>query len=462
MYGWLEKTASARPWVLILVVWAWLYLPCLGTPELHQEEGRRAGTAREMLSRGEYVMPVFQGQPYLQKPPGYYWMLIASSRALGGFNEWSIRLPSALSVLICAVAVCAITRKLGGNGLVGGMALLVMPEAWGKGQLGEIEAVFMAQVFLAIALAWRAANRPRGYAAAIASGLFLGWAVVTKGPAAPALFYLAMAVWLAWERRARWFLSLQHVCIVFAMAAITGLWVALLARRIDLANAGRIWANELGAVRLEKNVTGSLKALLVFPFGVFGGLLPGTLALIWMACREPKDEQASSLRRRLLSGTVPGFLLLWLHGRRARYVLPVAPIAAIAAGIAFAAPLARWLRSRRFVAVAVAAILLAGVVRIGVMQVRGASIENRETGAELARVLPANTPVYSDVGYWDACFYANRTFVAVADAASIPSSAAAALVFKNDLPKLDGRIRRILYEGEMRHGDRIVAVELAE
>ncbi|HOT51473.1 MAG TPA: glycosyltransferase family 39 protein, partial [Candidatus Hydrogenedentes bacterium] len=464
MTAWVQQTAGRRPWVLILVVWAWLYLPCLGTAELHHEEGRRAGTAREMLARGEWAMPVFQGQPYLTKPPGYYWVLMASSRLFGGFNEWSIRIPSALSVLICALLAGKIARASGGHALVGGVAMLVMPEVWGKGQLGEIDAVFMAQVFASIALAWRAVRRPGDYAAAVLSGLFLGWAIITKGPAAPALYYLALAVWLAWERRARWLLSVQHAAVVVVAAAIVGTWIAFLARRMDLANAAQVWAGEVGAGRFEETAEASLKSFFVFPFGVLGGLLPGTLALIGWVFRRPEHPEGQSARRRLLSGTLPGFVMLWIHGRRVRYVLPVAPLAAIAAGIVFARPLARWFDSRKSVIVAGVVLLLAGVVRIGIMESRAEKTGSRKTGAELARILPADTPVHSTVygRYWNACFYADRPFVAVDHPSKIPDSATRALVFKEEMPLLADRSPRILLEGEMRRSQPIVVVELQQ
>lgn len=454
--------AALRPWLLVLFAWAWLYLPCLGVPELHHEEGRRAGTAREMLSRGDFAMPVFQGQAYLQKPPGYYWILMGASRLLGGFSEWSIRLPSAISVLICAWLAGMAVRAFGGHALVAGMAMLIMPEVWGKGQLGEIDAVFMAQVFAAILLAWRAAERPRDRVAALAAGLLLGWAIITKGPAAPALFYLALVTWLVWEWRARWFISLQHLCIVVAAAAVVGLWAVFLARRMDLAHAGHIWASEVGAGRFEETAVASMKAFFSFPFGVLGGLLPGTLALIWLVLRRPESEPGLAGRRKVLAGVIPGCVLLWLHGRRVRYVLPVAPLAAVAAGIAFTPVFTRWFQTRRVILGALALVMVAGGIRIGVLETRRATIGSRATGLEWARVLPEKQAIYSSVNghYWNACFYADRAITSVDDPAEIPPDAKIAIVYKDEIGKLEGRIGKTLYEGAMRRCPAVLVVEL--
>ena len=37
------------------------------------DEPRYAQIAREMLQRGDWVTPVLYGQPWLEKPPLYYW-----------------------------------------------------------------------------------------------------------------------------------------------------------------------------------------------------------------------------------------------------------------------------------------------------------------------------------------------------------------------------------------------------
>ena len=60
------------------------------------DEPRYAQVAREMLRSGDYITPHLNGEPWLEKPPLYYWLAAASFR-LFGVTEWAARLPSALA-----------------------------------------------------------------------------------------------------------------------------------------------------------------------------------------------------------------------------------------------------------------------------------------------------------------------------------------------------------------------------
>src|SRR5262249_50851158 len=76
--------------VLLLIPAALLY-PSLSFHLFEPDEGRYAQIPREMLNRGEWVVPYLQGQPYLDKPPLLYWLVMGSYRVLG-VHVWSARL----------------------------------------------------------------------------------------------------------------------------------------------------------------------------------------------------------------------------------------------------------------------------------------------------------------------------------------------------------------------------------
>src|SRR5689334_562644 len=65
------------PWVVIPMVWALAYLPQLNARDLRHEEGRRAIPASEMLRSHDFIMPTIYGEPYLNKPPLYFWIAAA-------------------------------------------------------------------------------------------------------------------------------------------------------------------------------------------------------------------------------------------------------------------------------------------------------------------------------------------------------------------------------------------------
>ena len=84
---------------LPILLCAPLVLYGLGRPGLTDpDEGRNAEVAREMIASGDLVTPTLNGARYLDKPPAFFWAVAASLR-LFGIDEWSARLPSALSAL---------------------------------------------------------------------------------------------------------------------------------------------------------------------------------------------------------------------------------------------------------------------------------------------------------------------------------------------------------------------------
>ena len=63
-----------------------------------------------MLETGNYIVPEVGGKPYFRKPPLVNWLVAASFKFFGVRNEWTARLPSALSVLAVALAFVTVAR----------------------------------------------------------------------------------------------------------------------------------------------------------------------------------------------------------------------------------------------------------------------------------------------------------------------------------------------------------------
>ncbi|MGZ5537472.1 MAG: ArnT family glycosyltransferase, partial [Chthoniobacterales bacterium] len=89
--------------LIVVLLWAVIYLSWLGTSGLRSEEGHRVLPAIEMLDSSNYLVPHIGGQPYLRKPPLINWLVAASFKISGYRNEWTARVPSILSVLIVAL-----------------------------------------------------------------------------------------------------------------------------------------------------------------------------------------------------------------------------------------------------------------------------------------------------------------------------------------------------------------------
>jgi 4-amino-4-deoxy-L-arabinose transferase-like glycosyltransferase len=83
-------------WLLWLCVLAALIdLRAFGLTDL--DEGFYASVAWEMRHSGDWRTPTFLGEPWFEKPPLLYWLMVGSMRVFGE-NEFALRLPSALDV----------------------------------------------------------------------------------------------------------------------------------------------------------------------------------------------------------------------------------------------------------------------------------------------------------------------------------------------------------------------------
>ncbi len=79
-------------------------------PLLQPDEGRNAEVAREMDARGEWLVPTYDGLPYLDKP-AFYFRLVGLSLAAFGENETAARLPGALAALAVLALAYGFARR---------------------------------------------------------------------------------------------------------------------------------------------------------------------------------------------------------------------------------------------------------------------------------------------------------------------------------------------------------------
>ena len=92
-------------------------------PLVDRDEPRFAEASREMIQRGDYVVPYFNNHFRLDKPPLTYWAQAASYR-LFGENDFAARFPSAIAAALVALSIFAWGTRVGGQG-VGWWAAIV-------------------------------------------------------------------------------------------------------------------------------------------------------------------------------------------------------------------------------------------------------------------------------------------------------------------------------------------------
>jgi 4-amino-4-deoxy-L-arabinose transferase-like glycosyltransferase len=150
------------------------------------DEPRYAQVAREMLERRDWITPVLGGQPWLEKPPLYYWQAMVSYSILG-VSDWSARLPGAVDGTFLVLAIYFFLRRFRGGSEVDG-ALIAASCA---GTIGYARAAStdmpLAAAFSIGMLAWWAwyESEKKIYLALFYGFMALG--MLAKGPVAPFL-----------------------------------------------------------------------------------------------------------------------------------------------------------------------------------------------------------------------------------------------------------------------------------
>src|SRR5437764_5046355 len=96
--------------LVLLLLPAVILYPSRGFHLLEPDEGRYAQIPKEMLERGEWVVPTLQGEAYLDKPPLMYWLIALSYRILGVSPE-AARLVPALCVHLTILLVYLLGRR---------------------------------------------------------------------------------------------------------------------------------------------------------------------------------------------------------------------------------------------------------------------------------------------------------------------------------------------------------------
>jgi 4-amino-4-deoxy-L-arabinose transferase-like glycosyltransferase len=180
--------------ILVLVSGALLY-PCLSFYLFEPDEGRYAEIPREMLARGEWLVPYLQGEPYLDKPPLMYWLVMVSYRIFGQ-HDWSARLIPALAIQGCVLISYLIGRRSLGERAAfwGALGLSLAPGFVSVGRLLILDGLLAFSVTLSIFAAFEAIRGERFHwrwwlLAALACGL----GVLTKGPIA--IILLVPPIW---------------------------------------------------------------------------------------------------------------------------------------------------------------------------------------------------------------------------------------------------------------------------
>jgi 4-amino-4-deoxy-L-arabinose transferase-like glycosyltransferase len=166
------------------------------------DEPRYAQVAREMLEHRDWITPTLGGQPWLEKPPLYYWQAMLAY-SIFGVSDWAARLPSAVDATLLVLAVYFFLRRFRrGFELDGALITASCAGIIGYARAASTDMPLCAAFSIGMLAwwAWRETGKKihlAGFYACIAI------AMLAKGPIAPLLAFLVIIVYAAFVRDLR-------------------------------------------------------------------------------------------------------------------------------------------------------------------------------------------------------------------------------------------------------------------
>jgi 4-amino-4-deoxy-L-arabinose transferase len=347
---------------LLLFFFLAAYILPLGVRDLFvPDETRYSEIPREMIARGDWVVPHLNGLRYFEKPPLGYWVN-AGSILFFGENNFAVRLPSAMAVGLSALLIYVLVslvwhNKSKENGSPATLAPLIFLSCFmvfGLGSavlLDSLFSFFLTATITTFCLASEAlpgSAREKGFL--LLSGVSCGLGFLTKGFLAFAVPVLALAPYLIWQRR--YFDLVRMSWLPFLAAVVVALpWGILIHLREPDFWRSFFWNEHIR--RFMADSAQHKKAFWYFFEAAPGLFLPWTLMVpaAVPGIRDHINEQSPEGRLIKLSIcwlVLPFLFFSFSSGKLLTYILPCFPPFAVLMVFGLLHVLRREGRSRLF------------------------------------------------------------------------------------------------------------------
>lgn len=302
-------------------------------PLMSLNEGRRALAIKEMFSSHAWLLPTLNGELYLTKPPFLYWISCLLSSLIGNVTETSLRLPSALAAMATTVITYryvkhtyhALAALFSAQLLLANVAFIMLARRV------EIEMMLTFLCVSAVLSAMMFLRSPNAKRWLYLSYLFLGLAILTKGPVAFLFVTIPLLVVLCWTKSPILKQYLIHpaswgLCLIIGVS-----WFVAVSYQLG----PDIWAKIAQHDMLDKIQSESAaKPLLSY----FGWIAVDSLLLVALLFVQPKrlfvrHQRNPEFIALIFSIAVPLLIFSLISNKHNKYLLPIYPLIAIVIGL---------------------------------------------------------------------------------------------------------------------------------
>ncbi|OHB88517.1 MAG: hypothetical protein A3D13_06530 [Planctomycetes bacterium RIFCSPHIGHO2_02_FULL_40_12] len=320
--------------VAFLVIFTgFLFVFDLGSRDLWApDEPRYAQVAREMLENKNFVLPHLNGEVYPDKPPLLFWLIDLFSMPFRTVTEFFARLPSALSGIGCCIAVFFL-GKFTFSQRTGFIAALILATnvnfLWiARRSAFDVLLTFLITMSLLCFYSGYSRDSKRTILFLL-SYVFMGLAVLTKGPLGLFLPVIIIASFLVMEGNLKLYryMAIGRGCIVFSIIVFSWFVLASL-------EGGKEYVSEILNNQIMGRFFNSWKDkepfyyyFIRFPmeFMPWSLFIPG---VVIYSIKE-KNKGFRKLHLPFVWFTAVFIFFLIASGKKGRYLLPLYPAASL-------------------------------------------------------------------------------------------------------------------------------------
>jgi len=313
-----------------------LFTVHLGTSAIwDSNEAFYTETPRVMNLRNEYIVPFFNDQPRLNKPPLSYWLVAAAYRVCG-VSVWTQRLVGVALLLALFAVVWRFARDLFPGRITAWAAVFIValtPRLLIMGRRAVIEVALLFFITSAVWCFHRFRRTGHGrylfwFYTALAAGF------LTKGPVAVALPGLVIVLFLAWRREWRVMGEMKPVWGGLWFLLLAAPWFVALGLEMGPRAVGEFFGWE-NVARYTSESFGPERGPGFYPGVFMVDFFPWSLLLLsvagvwWAARRDLSDTERENAGYLVLWCLVPLVFFSLAAGKQEYYLMPVYPAAAL-------------------------------------------------------------------------------------------------------------------------------------
>lgn len=298
-------------------------------PLMSLNEGRRALAIKEMFASHAWLLPTLNGELYLTKPPLLYWVSCLFSSVMGHVTESTLRLPSALAALATTVITYGYVKRtyhalaalFSAQLLLANVAFIMLARRV------EIEMMLTFLCVSAVLSAMMFLRSPNAKRWLYLSYVFLGLAILTKGPVAFLFVTLPLLVVLCWTKSPILKQYLTHPASWILCLTVGVSWFVAVSYQLG----PDIWSKIAQHDMLDKIQSESAAKPL---FSYLGWIAVDSLLLVALLFVQPKRLFAQHRRNTeflvlIFSVAVPLLIFSLISNKHNKYLLPIYPLIAI-------------------------------------------------------------------------------------------------------------------------------------